>query len=83
MLLSKGITDFDYEERTIWQPWWKYRCNFAVRYIVPNRINIIEIMEGKGQFTSEVRFILVVFVCTYQSLTLCCIVLGLVACFHG
>ena len=46
--------DIDLEVREIWQPWLRYRCNFAVRYIVPNRINFIKIMDSMGRFSSEV-----------------------------
>jgi hypothetical protein len=42
----------DVEVREIWQPWLKSRCNFAVRYIIPSRINIIRILEAKGRFNS-------------------------------
>jgi hypothetical protein len=46
--------DIDLEVRNIWQPWLKSKCNFVVRYIVPNRINIIKIMESQKQFQGEV-----------------------------
>ena len=45
----KGV---DVEVREIWQPWLRHRCNFAVRYIVPSRINIIKILETRGRFKS-------------------------------
>ena len=52
------LTDFsdevDLEVRTIWQPWLRARCNFAVRYVVPNRSNIIKIMQKKGKFNAKV-----------------------------
>jgi hypothetical protein len=54
---GKGITsskDVDVEVREVWQPWLKRKCNFAVRYIVPSRVNIIKILEQKGQFNSHV-----------------------------
>jgi hypothetical protein len=54
--LKKGpslVNDVDVRE--IWQPWLKHRCDFVVRYIVPNRANIIEILEGQGRFRAEVR----------------------------
>lgn len=44
----------DVEVREIKSPWLKARCNFAVRYIVPNRINILKLMEAKGKFVAEV-----------------------------
>ena len=53
--LKKAKKDVDVEVREIWQPWLKARCNFAIRYIVPNRVNIIKIMESKGRFISEVE----------------------------
>ena len=31
------------------------RCNFAVRYIVPDRVNIIKILEAKRRFGHEVE----------------------------
>lgn len=43
-----------FEVREIWQPWLKHRCNFAVRYVVPFRINILKIMANNGQFKSWV-----------------------------
>ena len=43
----------DVEVRNIWQPWIKPRCKFAVRYIVPNRKNILGIMDSQGKFTSK------------------------------
>jgi hypothetical protein len=46
--------DIDVEVREIWQPWLKARCNFAVRYIVPDRINIIKIMEKQGRIHADV-----------------------------
>jgi len=44
----------DVEVRDIWQPWLRSRCNFAVRYIVPDRKNILRILGAKGQFTGKV-----------------------------
>lgn len=44
----------DVEVREIWQPWLKNRCDFVVRYIVPNRVNILKIMESKKLFRTEV-----------------------------
>jgi hypothetical protein len=55
--LKKGpslVSDVDVRE--IWQPWLKHRCDFVVRYIVPNRANIIEILEGQGRFRAEVSW---------------------------
>jgi hypothetical protein len=46
--------EYDIETREIWQPWLKSKCNFVVRYIVPNRINIVKILESKGQYKSSV-----------------------------
>ena len=46
----------DVEVREVWQPWLKHRCDFVVRYIVPHRTNIIETMEGKRRFHSEVSY---------------------------
>ena len=46
--------DVEVEVRDVWQPWLRRRCNFAVRYIIPNRANIIELMEGQGRFRAEV-----------------------------
>lgn len=48
----KGPADLDIRE--VWQPWLKSRCNFVVRYIVPNRANIMELMESQGRFRAEV-----------------------------
>ena len=53
--LLPGTGDVDVEERSLWQPWLRSRCNFVVRYIVPNRINIIRIMEAKNRFSSQVN----------------------------
>jgi len=58
---SKGVisppsNEIDVEIREIWQPWLKGRCDFVARYIVPNRVNIIKILEKKGQFRSEVFY---------------------------
>ena len=46
--------DLDVEVREIKNPFLRARCNFAVRYVVPNRVNIIRIMEAKNRFKSEV-----------------------------
>lgn len=46
--------EIDVEIRDIWQPWLKRKCDFVVRYIVPNRVNIIKILESKKKFRSEV-----------------------------
>lgn len=53
--LLPGASDIDVEERSLWQPWLRSRCNFVVRYIVPNRINIIRIMEAKNRFSSQLQ----------------------------
>eukprot|EP01032_Pedospumella_encystans_P015119 gene15119-17319_t len=45
----------DLEVREVWQPWLKRRCNFVVRYIVPNRANIMELMENQGRFRAEMH----------------------------
>lgn len=52
---SRGQGEVDYEVRNIWQPWLKARCNFAVRYIVPSRVDIVKIMDAKGRFESRVN----------------------------
>ena len=44
------------EVRNVWQPWLKKRCDFVVRYIVPNRVSIVKTMEASGRFRSEVCF---------------------------
>ena len=54
-LKSGPTAGLDVEVREIWQPWLKSHCDFVVRYIVPNRANIIEIMEGQGRFRNEVK----------------------------
>ncbi len=54
-VLVPASKDVDVEVRDIWQPWLKCRCNFAVRYVVPNRVNIIKMMEAKGRFTSSLE----------------------------
>lgn len=55
-LLAPPNADIDVEVREIWQPWLKSKCNFAVRYVIPDRTNIIKIMEQRKQFSCEVRF---------------------------
>jgi hypothetical protein len=50
--LTSPPDEIDVEIREIWQPWLKQKCNFAVRYIIPNRVNIMKIMEAKGRFVS-------------------------------
>ena len=47
-------TGVDIEVREVWQPWLKRKCNFAVRYVIPSRTNIIKILEHKGRFKSQV-----------------------------
>jgi hypothetical protein len=54
-LLSSPAEEVDVEVREIWQPWLKRKCDFAVRYIIPNRANIIRIMETKGRFLNKVK----------------------------
>ena len=54
---GKDITstkDIDIEVREVWQPWLKRKCDFAVRYVIPSRVNIIKILEQKGRFSSQV-----------------------------
>lgn len=58
--LEKGVPDLDLEVREVWQPWHKVKCDFVVRYIIPNRINICEIMEARGRFRSEVMHLLII-----------------------
>ena len=45
----------DVEVREIKNPFLRVRCNFAVRYIVPNRVNLINILENKKRFSSGVE----------------------------
>jgi len=52
--ISNPPPEIDIETREIWQPWLRSRCDFVVRYIVPNRVNIIKLMEAKNRFSSEV-----------------------------
>jgi hypothetical protein len=54
--LSIAPANLDVEIREIWQPWLKSKCNFAVRYIVPDRVNIIKILEAQNRFSAELRF---------------------------
>lgn len=56
-ILESPPAEVDVEVRDIWQPWLKSKCNFVVRYIVPNRTNIISIMENKKLFVAEVRIV--------------------------
>lgn len=54
---GKDITstdNIDIEVREVWQPWLKRKCDFAVRYVIPSRVNIIKILEQKGRFNSQV-----------------------------
>ena len=53
-MLGKPSKEIDLEVKEVKNPFWRSRCNFAVRYIVPNRINIIKIMESKGRFKNEI-----------------------------
>lgn len=52
-LTSPPSREVDVEVREIWQPWLKSKCNFAVRYIVPDRVNIIKILQSQRRFSSE------------------------------
>ena len=54
-VLLPASKDVDVEVREIWQPWLRRRCNFAVRYVVPSRVNIIKMMEAKGRFSSSLE----------------------------
>jgi hypothetical protein len=54
-VLTSAPADIDVEIRNIWQPWLRSRCTFAVRYIVPSRVNIIRILEAKKRFSHEVE----------------------------
>jgi hypothetical protein len=54
-ILIRPSNEIDVEVREIKNPILRHRCNFAVRYIVPNRVNIIKIMESKGKFSSEIE----------------------------
>ena len=53
-ILEPAPSESDIEVREVWQPWLKPYCDFVVRYIVPNRANIVELMEGQGRFHYEV-----------------------------
>ena len=55
ILAARPPSEIDVEIRRIWQPWLRARCDFAVRYIVPSRANIIKILEGKRRFGHEVE----------------------------
>lgn len=55
VLQPPSSNEVDVEEREIWQPWLKRRCNFVARYIVPNRVNILQIMGSQGRFVSELE----------------------------
>lgn len=54
-VLTDAPAEIDVEIRNIWQPWLRPRCDFAVRYIVPSRVNIIKILEAKKRFSHEVE----------------------------
>mmetsp|Transcript_22054 Transcript_22054/g.36948 ORF Transcript_22054/g.36948 Transcript_22054/m.36948 type:complete len:238 (+) Transcript_22054:75-788(+) len=54
-VLKPGSPEVDVEIRHVWQPWLSKKCDFVVRYIVPNRTNILELMESKNRFRSELR----------------------------
>jgi hypothetical protein len=56
--LISPSTTIDIEKRTIWQPWYKRRCNFAVRYIIPNREGILNIMKSKNRISHKVLLLL-------------------------
>lgn len=53
--LNKGSKDVDVEVRDVWQPWLKAKCDFVVRYIVPNRVNLVKYLEKSGSFKQEIR----------------------------
>ena len=55
ILAARPPSDIDVEVRHIWQPWLRARCNFADRYIVPSRVNLINILERKRRFGHEVE----------------------------
>ena len=54
-VLTSAPSEIDVEIRNIWQPWLRSRCDFAVRYIVPSRVNLIKILEAKKRFSHEVE----------------------------
>ena len=54
-VLTSAPSEIDVEVRNIWQPWLRSRCDFAVRYIVPSRVNLIKILEAKKRFSHEVE----------------------------
>eukprot|EP01038_Epipyxis_sp_PR26KG_P016030 gene16030-21756_t len=53
ILKSSPSNEIDVEVREIWQPWLKSRCDFVVRYVVPNRVNILKIMANSGKLRGE------------------------------
>jgi hypothetical protein len=50
---TKKLDDF-FEVREIKHPWLKSRCNFSVRYIVPNTVGILNIMAQKKRLSLKV-----------------------------
>lgn len=54
-IILRPTNEIDVEIREIKNPILRHRCNFAIRYIVPNRVNIIKIMESKNKFNSEIE----------------------------
>ena len=54
-VLESAPIENDVEVRTVWQPWLRHRCDFAVRYIVPSRVGIIRILEAKKRFSHEIE----------------------------
>eukprot|EP01031_Cornospumella_fuschlensis_P031684 gene31684-38292_t len=54
-IISPPNKEIDVEVREIWQPWLKPKCDFVVRYVVPNRVNICKIMEAKRRFKAELE----------------------------
>lgn len=50
-VLQKGTADIDVEVRSVWQPWLRRRCDFVVRYIVPDRVNIFRIMQAQNKLS--------------------------------
>jgi hypothetical protein len=57
MTWFNGSSTQQITEIEIWQPWLKRRCNFATRVIIPNRLNILKILESKNRFMHQVRYI--------------------------
>eukprot|EP01033_Poteriospumella_lacustris_P000157 gene158-104_t len=47
--------NFDVDVREVWQPWLKSKCNFAVRYVIPDRVNIVKILASQRRFSSQLH----------------------------